>query len=86
MAHFHSQPSIAKSKRKNKSRPCPFPIKQPDFPLRKAERTQNSSFYLTILREVRTRMGHAEGNNVAMEQYRITVDGHYEWLYDWLSE
>ena len=36
----------------------------------------------TILGQVGTRLGHAEGNNVAMQQYRITVDGHYERLSD----
>ena len=33
ITHFFSQPSIAKRKRKNKSRPCPFPAKKPDCPL-----------------------------------------------------
>ena len=37
IARFHSQPSIAKGKRKNKSRPFPFPTKRPECPLCKAE-------------------------------------------------
>ena len=45
-------------------------------------RTQNSGPRLTISAKFGTLIGHAEENNVAMEQYRITVDGHYERLYD----
>jgi hypothetical protein len=78
---YISQPSIAKRMRKDKSHPCPFPSNT-NCPLFTAEKTRNSGFHLSILGEVRTRTGHAEGNNMAMEQYRITVDGHYERLYD----
>ena len=34
---FRSKPSIAKRKGKNKSRPCPFPAKRPEYPLCKAK-------------------------------------------------
>ena len=37
IAQFRSQPSIAKCKRKNKSRPFPFPTKRPECPLCQAE-------------------------------------------------
>ena len=37
IAQFRSYPSIAKDKRKNKSRPFPFPIKRPECLLCKAE-------------------------------------------------
>jgi hypothetical protein len=37
IAHLRSQPSIAKCKRKNKSRPCPFPDKRLERPLCQAE-------------------------------------------------
>ena len=42
IAHFRSQPSIAKCKRKNKSRPFPFPTKRPECPLCQAEEKQSS--------------------------------------------
>ena len=39
IAHGRPQSSIAKRKRKNKSRKCPFPTKRPDCPLCQAEET-----------------------------------------------
>lgn len=37
ISHSRIQPSIAKRRRKNKSRPFPFPTKRPDCPLCQAE-------------------------------------------------
>jgi IS1 family transposase len=43
ITRFRSQPSVAKHKRKNKSRPFPFPTKRPECPLCKAEEGSLSS-------------------------------------------
>jgi hypothetical protein len=62
---------------------CPTPNEQ-QFRIRqqyhRAKKTQNYGSHLTIFAEFGTLIGHAEGKNVAMEQYRITVDGRYERL------
>jgi hypothetical protein len=77
IAHRRSQPSIAKRRRKNKSRPFPFPTKRPECPLCQAEETQDSDSYLTIFAEFGTRIGHAGET----EQYIIAVEGRYHRLF-----
>ena len=42
IAHHRYKPSVAKHKRKNKSRPFPFPTKRPECPLCQAEETPPS--------------------------------------------
>jgi len=41
IVHRRSQPSIAKRKRKNKSRPFPLPVKRPDYPICQTEKAQD---------------------------------------------
>jgi len=43
IAHHRSKPSVAKRKRKNKSRPCPFPSNA-DYSLFKAKKMQEFCF------------------------------------------
>ena len=41
-AHLRTKPSVAKRRRKNNSRPFPFPTKRPECPLCQAEETPPS--------------------------------------------